>query len=289
MRVGDQMIPPDAKTKLYLLVGNPVDHSLSPSMHNAAFAALNINSVYLACPIQKTKLYATLEGIKALSVAGANVTSPYKEAVIPFLDSISTESKLLRSVNTIINRNGRLYGESTDGEGFYRSLRETVPGFEINKGIMIVGAGGAARAAAYVMARNGAARFTIVNRTPENGYALSRLLVATAPAVKSDYLPLSRKEVRNALNNCQLIIYGLPFDDTEFIASVLEQKSFYEEKFLFDFRYFPARTAVMSAFEKKGGLAFNGLKMLLWQAVLSFELFTGQTAPVTVMRKVAAV
>lgn len=281
------MLSPDAKTKLYFLVGNPADHSLSPLIHNAAFAALKINSVYLACTVVKSKLNAAMEGIRALSAAGANVTSPYKEAVIPFLDSLSPEARLLQSVNTIINRDGRLHGETTDGPGFYRSLQEVAPGYDSGKRIMVVGAGGAARAAAYTAACNGAAKFAVINRTPAKGRALARLLAEPAPVAESIYLPLSSEGIRQALNDCSLVIYCLPFDNTEFINAVSENEIFSEEKVLIDLRYLPARTKVMSAFAGKGGLAFNGLGMLLHQAAFSFEYFTGLKAPFDVMLRAA--
>lgn len=281
------MLSPDAKTKLYFLVGNPADHSLSPSIHNAAFAALKINSVYLACTVEEAKLYAAMEGMRALSAAGANVTSPYKEAVIPFLDSLSPEAQLLQSVNTIINRSGRLHGETTDGRGFYRSLQESAPEYDSGECIMVVGAGGAARAAAYTAARYGAVQFAIINRTPEKGRALAKLLSETASVAKSIYLPLSREDIKKALNECNVVIYSLPLDNTEFINAVSESEVFSEEKVLIDLRYLPARTAVMTAFEGKGGLAFNGMLMLLHQAAFSFEYFTGQKAPFQVMLRAA--
>ncbi len=285
------MVPPDAKTKLYILLGNPVDHSLSPVIHNAAFTALRINSVYLACPVEEIRLQAALEGMKALAVAGANVTSPYKEAVIPFIDSISSEARLLSSVNTIINRDGHLHGETTDGEGFYRSLQEKVSGSETGRpGIMVVGAGGAARAAAYALTiHGGAARFTVVNRTPQKGLALAKLITEAHPDKKSVFLPLKFADMKSALNDCGMIIYSLPFDEPAFMAAISTGKTklFCKNKILFDLRYHPARTAVMTAFEKQGGLAYNGLGMLLQQAALSFELFTGQKAPLEAMHKAA--
>lgn len=280
------MAPPDAKTRIYVLVGNPVDHSLSPLIHNAAFNALKINSVYLACLVEKKRLHPALEGLRSLSAAGANITSPYKETVIPYLDSLSPEARLLSSVNTIINQNGRMHGETTDGEGFYRSLSEIVPERQsAHHSVMIVGAGGAARAAAYALARHGTKEFSVVNRTPEKGQLLSSIL-SREPAVNlSRYVPLQQQEIQRALKECSLIVYALPFDEPEFMAALSAEIPGSREQYLFDLRYHPARTAVMSAFEKNFGRAFNGLEMLLQQAAISFELFTGQKAPLKVMRK----
>jgi len=282
------MLKADAKTKLYFLLGNPVGHSISPAVHNAAFNALKINSIYTACRVEELKLAAAMDGIRALSVAGANVTAPYKEAVIPLLDSISPEALLIRSVNTIFNQDGELHGESTDGEGFYSSFREVAPDYEVGQNTMIVGAGGAARAVAYAMANHGTGYFNVINRSQEKGEFLTDLL-SKKPNVKFNrYLPLKQEAIKKALNDFRIIIYALSVDEPEFITAVSTDKFCCEGKLLFDLRYHPARTAVMSAFEKSGGRAYNGLGMLLWQAVLSFELFTGQKAPLAVMRNAAA-
>lgn len=280
-------MPPDAKTKFYVLVGRPVDHSFSPALYNAAFDDLKINSVYLACPVEENRLKAALEGMRALGVAGANVTSPYKEAVIPFLDSLSPQAGFSRSVNTIINRDGHLQGETTDGEGFYCALPADTAKFETEREILFVGAGGAVRAVAYVMARNTPLNFTFINRSSDNGLALSKLIAEQFPAKKSVYLPLNEMDIITALRKCRLVIYGLPLDDHEFIAAISKDKALIEGKKLFDLRYHPKRTPVMEVFEKQGGLACNGLEMLLQQAALSFELFTGQKAPLDIMRRAA--
>lgn len=278
---------PDAKTGLFCLIGYPVDHSLSPRIHNAAFEALQLNSIYLACPVELSNLQAALEGMKALSISGANVTSPHKEAVIPFLDSLSGEAEKIRSVNTIINRNGRLHGETTDGRGFYRVLEEAEAGHSAKRGVMVVGAGGAARAAAYSLASAGFERFFIFNRTVEKGQALSKLLEQTDSVIESFSLPLEKTAIAEALLDCGLIIYTLPHDEPEFQVALSTATDLCEGKYLFDLRYGPSSSAIIDSFKQKGGRAFNGLGMLFWQAAYAFELFTGQKAPLQVMRRAA--
>jgi len=120
----------DARTKLFLLLGDPVEHSLSPAMHNGAFEALNLNCVYLSAQVTKENLEAAIQGMRALLIAGANVTIPHKEAVIPYLDALTPEAQQVGSVNTIVNQCGHLTGTTTDGEGFYQALQQYKPGCE---------------------------------------------------------------------------------------------------------------------------------------------------------------
>lgn len=279
------MVMHDARTRLYLLLGNPVDHSLSPALHNSAFRAQGINSIYLASQLEHEGLKAALEGMKALSIAGANVTYPFKEAVVPYLDSISIEAESVNAVNTIINRNGKLHGEITDGEGLFASLEEIFPTFEQNSRVAIIGAGGACRSAAYTLADRGAERVTIFNRTVEKAEALSDLLTSKTAVGSSFYYPLEKELLKEALGDHSLIIYGLPFDSDLFMEAVKESPLPDENTLLYDLRYNPYQTKVMELFRAEGGRCCNGLGMLLWQAVYAYELFTGRTAPVEVMKK----
>jgi shikimate dehydrogenase len=276
----------NARTRLFFLLGNPVDHSLSPAMHNAAFSALKINSVYLACPVEEKRIGAAVESIRALAVGGANVTSPYKEQVIPYLDSLSSEAENLQAVNTIINRNGYLHGEITDGEGCYRALLESSPATIGELSCLIIGLGGAARAAATCLNRHGAKEIYIANRTLDKAKAWSERLVNERPALVSGYLPLQQSKLVEAIEKCDVLIYGLPVDDPTLLSTLATMPKFADEKRFFDMRYHPETTALMTAFRENGGHAENGLTMLLWQAVLAFELFTSLQAPVEVMRLV---
>lgn len=279
------MVVPDARTSLYLLLGNPVDHSLSPAIHNSAFRVQGVNSIYLASEIEHGNLNAVLQGIKALSIAGANVTYPFKEAVVEYLDSISIEAESVNAVNTIINRNGELHGEITDGEGFFASLKEIFPAYEQNSRVAIIGAGGACRSAAYTLADRGAERISIYNRTVDKAESLSDLLTSKTAVGSSFYYPLEKELLKEALGEHSLIIYGLPFDSELFMESVRESPLIDENTLIYDLRYNPYQTKVMELFKAEGGRSSNGLGMLLWQAVYAYELFTGRTAPVEVMKK----
>ncbi len=274
----------NARTRLFLLLGNPVDHSLSPVLYNAAFSALKINSVYLACPVEEKFIGAAVASIRALSVGGANVTSPYKEQVIPYLDTLSSDAENLQAVNTIINRNGYLHGAITDGEGCYRALLESSPATAKGLSYLIIGLGGAARAAATSLNRHGAKEIYIANRTLDKAKAWSERLLNERPALVSGYLPLEQSNLIEVIEKCDVLIYGLPLDDPVLLSALVAMPKFADQKRLFDMRYHPETTSLMTVFRENGGHAENGLSMLFWQAVLAFELFTAQQAPVEAMR-----
>ncbi len=275
----------DAETKLYFLLGNPVAHSLSPALHNAAFQALHFNAVYLAAKVDQNQVGNALKGMRALQIAGANVTSPHKEAVIEYLDEVSEEARLIRSVNTIINKDGRLKGCSTDGSGFYRAMLAKVADYDPTWPVMIVGTGGAARAVSYTMAEKGVQKIYLVNRSQEKSMDLARLLSRFSTLTECQPLPLDKSSLTSALTKCLLIIYTLPLDHPLIKDLFEENTDLGKGKILYDLRYSPSRSSTMAAFEKAGGIAYNGADMLLWQAVEAFKIFTGYEAPLAVMQK----
>ncbi len=275
----------NAQTRFCFLLGNPVNHSLSPALHNSAFKALNLNYSYLAAHVEEERIGAAVEGLRALSAAGANVTSPFKEAVIPFLDSVSAEANTIRSVNTIVNRQGSLFGTTTDGSGFYHFLKHSTPDYRLEQPVMIVGAGGAARAVAYTLARSGASEIFIVNRSAAKAEDLADLIRNETDPGRCNTLPFQAEELLPALAKCRLIVYTLPLDSEEFMAALDKSRLSFSESFLYDLRYSPEKSAVMKRFNQSGGRAYNGLGMLLWQAVIAFEHFTGHKAPVAAMQE----
>ncbi len=275
----------DAKTKLYLLIGKPVGHSLSPALHNAAFKALNLNCAYLAAPVETDSIAEAISGFRALNIAGANVTSPHKEAVIAHLDQVSEEAKTLSSVNTIINNNGKLTGLSTDGTGFIRAVVDSVKNIQTSQPVMVVGAGGAARAVAYSLAVKGVEELFLINRSLNRAQALAEILFSKTPLKKCYIESSETTDFTNMLKKCPLVIYTLPLDLPGFSGALQKIKALPPESCLFDLRYSPSVTAVMQEYEKAGGRSFNGIGMLFWQAAEAFKLFTGRDAPLQVMRR----
>jgi len=274
----------NAQTKIYLLLGSPVSHSLSPLLQNTAFLNLDLNAVYLACDVSREKIVDAIKGIKALSVAGFNVTSPLKEAVIPFLDSLSAEAEVISSVNTVVNRNGMLYGLSTDGYGFIQSLADLPVDIVSDRPALVIGTGGAARAVALAMAKSSFSTILITGRDYDKASYLANLCQLHSKACCSAVV-YSKQELKKVISNCSFIVYCLPVDSFT-VHEALGRHPVMEQKIvLYDLRYSPAITPVMKKFQDCGGYAVNGSGMLFWQGVKAFEEFTGKGAPVKIMQE----
>ncbi len=162
----------DGSTVVLGIFGDPVEHSLSPRMQNAAIAAAGINAVYVPFHVEKGAVGAAVAAVRALGLLGVNVTVPHKEAVLPYLDAIDAEAEMIGAVNTIVNRCGRLIGYNTDGQGFLASLRSDLAFDPGGRKAVVLGAGGAARAAVAALAKAGAAAVTIVNRSRDRAETL---------------------------------------------------------------------------------------------------------------------
>lgn len=274
----------DGATRLYLLLGNPVDHSLSPALHNRGFTELGLNCRYLTSPVEPGRIGAAVEGLRALAVAGANVTAPFKQAVIPFLDHLSADAGLVESVNTIVNRDGLLEGYSTDGAGFIQSLRETFPTVNPSQPLLLAGAGGAARAVALAVARWGCPQIYIANRGREGALKLAGVLARQLPRVRCEVLELEPGALLEPLSRCGVIAYALPVDHEAFLTALEYRGEVPNGQVLVDFRYSKTSSKVMLRYKQGGGAISDGRGMLFWQAVEAFRLFTGREAPVEAMR-----
>jgi len=271
----------NSETKLTGIIGYPLKHTLSPKMHNEVFRALNLNYLYLPFEVTEEMLVQALAGLKALNLCGVNVTIPYKEKVLPFLDEITMEAKTIGAVNTIVNDRGRLIGYNTDAPGFLLSLKEY--GIEISgKKILLLGAGGAARAVAYALLTAGA-ELIIANRTKKKAEELAEDFSAVGKILEILELgedPISLQSYFMAVNTLPLGMHPYehqmpPVDFTgvssDFVA--------------YELIYNPPETIFLKMAKEKGAKTINGLSMLLWQGVLAFEKWTGVTPPVDVMKK----
>jgi shikimate dehydrogenase len=264
-----------------LLIGHPLGHSLSPVFQNAAFRAAGIDAHYRLADVLPEHLAATVVSLRAGDMLGANVTVPYKQAVIPFLDDLSDDARALGAVNTIVNRAGRLFGLNTDVPGFAADLREhdiDIAG----KTVVMLGAGGAARGVAAALAGMGVARIVIVNRTPERAAAI----VEQYPHVAS-VMTGERAMMHVALADAAIIVnatsVGLHGDDIPIPVNVLNELS--PQTVVYDLIYRP--TALLRAAEAHGLRAIDGLGMLVHQGALAWEQWTEQPAPLDVMREAA--
>ena len=260
----------NSKTSLYCVLGDPISHSLSPVMHNSAFMHTGYNGAYLAFNVKDIK--AAVTGIKGLNIKGASITIPHKLTVMEHLDEIDETAKKIGAVNTIINRDGKLYGSNTDCLGATNALLERT---EIkNKDVVLIGAGGAARAIGFgILAQGG--KLTIINILEDEGELLAKDLGV-------NYYPLS---YFNKLD-CNILINATPLGmapDTN--AMAVEANYINQEMVVMDIVYNPLETRLLKEAKKAGCVTVNGVSMFVHQGVAQFEIWTGEKAPVEVMRK----
>ncbi|MDI6890991.1 MAG: shikimate dehydrogenase [Thermodesulfovibrionales bacterium] len=261
------------RTKITGLFGYPVEHTLSPAMHNAAFEALGLDYCYVAFPVHPDYIKDAVMAIRALNIAGVNVTIPHKERVIPFLDDIDEEASLIGAVNTIVNSSGRLKGYNTDGRGFTQSLSERGIPAE-GKDILIIGAGGASRSISYYLGQKaeGLFLYDIDEEKAERLVQDLKKILNNISAV-DDITRTERFHI--IINATPLGLKGedpLPFDTTLLRPDQTVCDLIYK------------KTRLLEEASKKGCVTLNGLGMLLWQGVFAFELWTGRKPPVDVMR-----
>lgn len=268
----------DGKTKLFGIIGNPVTHSFSPAMHTAAFQAVGINAVYLPFQISESFLPDCILSFRELHVLGFNVTVPYKEAVMPFLDVISEEARLIGAVNTVVYNGNQWIGYNTDGLGFVQSLKEKTGSIQGNQ-VTLLGAGGSARSIAYSLLKENVDRLTIWNRTQEKAEQLIEELQNLFPDADIRYINNLESESTGILINTTSV--GMDGKSSPLDSSVSLQAC----KLTADIIYNPSRTPLLRSAEKAGIPVLNGIGMLLYQGTAAFEIFTGTQAPVEVMRK----
>jgi shikimate dehydrogenase len=268
------------------LIGWPVEHSVSPSMHNAAFRELGLDWEYRLLSTPPGKVQARLGALEGDGYRGANVTVPHKFAVMPYLHSVAQSAQAMGAVNTIVVQEGHLRGANTDGDGFLAALREA--GFEPSgRQALVLGAGGSARAVVYSLAQAGCP-VTIYNRSAERAAALVQYLTDAGVGQ-----PLSAVESAH-LEDLDFSRFGLLVNATplgmypEIHASPwpdgLPLPSHWT---VFDLVYNPEQTSLMIEARAAGAKAIGGLAMLVHQGAKAFELWTGQEAPVDVMRAAA--
>lgn len=269
-------------SQVFAVFGDPIGHSLSPAMHNAAFQALGLNSVYIPCRVRPEQLKFAVLGIRAMNFKGVNVTIPHKQAIAGELDEIFGDSLQSGSVNTIINRNGKLYGTSTDGIGLVRSLYEE-GGFEPGgKNVLILGAGGSAAAIIYRLIAAEVKSITLLNRTFKNAANLSRKVFDDTgfpvKAVEFDRLTTLEWDSIDLVINATSV--GLQDQ-----KSLLPQHLLHPDLFIYDLVYHRGTsTPLYDQAVKAGCRVLSGLSLLLYQGAESFRLWFEMEPPINVMR-----
>jgi shikimate dehydrogenase len=262
------------KTRIVALLGYPVEHSLSPEMHNRAFKSLDIDYCYIALEVNPDMLRAAVSGIRAFGFAGVNVTVPHKEAVMPMLDIVDSEASFIGAVNTVVNSNGKLTGYNTDGRGFMKSFEEE--GIDVEgKKVFIIGSGGGARAISYYLSEKTSDLFLFDIDTKKADKLKDDLLINR----KNVHRPDGLEEIRDA----DIVINATPLGLKQDDPLPLDVSMLNQSQIVGDLIY--KETPLQREAAKRSCRTFNGLGMLLWQGVLAQELWTGKTPPLEVMRK----
>lgn len=279
-----QMPPVHGKTQILGVFGFPVEHSLSPAMHNAAIAALGLSYIYLPFQVSPEHLEQAIRSLPALGIVGVNLTIPHKESVLPFLDDITEEAHDVGAVNTVHCVEGKLLGDNTDGRGFFTPLIER--GVSISgKQVLVLGAGGAARSVVFRLVREGA-RVILVNRTRERAEQLAQDVAAAGFGAVVDVLDLSdRVRYAEATRQATLLVnttrVGM-FPHAEELPPVALEE-FTPNLTVYDLVYNPIQTRLLQEAEQRGCPVLNGVKMLVGQGALAFERWTGVVPPRDVM------
>ena len=267
------MIQISGRTKIAGLFGYPVEHTLSPAMHNAAFTELGLDYCYVPFLVHPDYLEYAVKAIKSLNLSGVNVTVPHKEKVMPFLDEINEEASFIGAVNTIVNSGGRLIGYNTDGRGFIESLSEGGISIE-DKNILIIGAGGASKAISYYLSQKAKTLYLY----DIDKYKVEKLVQDLNNIFNNVYII----ENISSIDRFHIIINATPLglkkeDPLPFDTTLLRT-----EQTVCDVIY--KKTRLLEEASKKGCVTLDGMGMLLWQGVFAFELWTGKKPRVEVMR-----
>jgi shikimate dehydrogenase len=267
--------------------GWPVEHSRSPAMHNAAFAALRLPYIYVPFPVRPEQIGPALQSLAALGIIGVNLTIPHKESALPFLDEITDEAREIGAVNTVHCLDGRLLGDNTDGRGFYEPLRElglTLAG----KSAVVLGAGGAARAVVFRLARE-RAKVTLVNRTQERAEQLAEAVAAAGYDARSVQIVAleDAPALGAALADAELLVQTTSigmYPHTDAMPPV-PLEAIHPDLLVYDLVYNPLETRLLKAARLRGCRTLTGVKMLVGQGAAAFQRWTGLWPPTDVMEQ----
>ena len=276
----------NGSTLHFAVIGDPIGHSRSPLMHNAAFRALGIDADYTAIHVTREGLPDFLRRART-SLNGFNITVPHKNAVIPFLDGVTPRAALAGSVNTVSVRDGKLFGDTTDAIGLERAVQE-VFGLPLKgANICILGCGGVVRALVFHLADAGCSRLRILNRTAEKAIQLTNEILKHAPSLDCGFAALDdRPSVEKAFDGADLVIQCTSLGLKDGDGSPVDPDLIPASACLFDTIY--RETEILVRCRERGLRVSGGLPMLVHQGAESFRIWTGREAPVEVMRTAAS-
>ena len=263
----------------YAVIGDPIDHSLSPNIHNAAFRHLKLDHTYIAYKIPAGELVAGIEALKAIKIAGFNVTIPHKIEMMKFLDEMDTTCKVIGAVNTVLNEDGKLKGYNTDMIGFLDPIKKKNLTIKDSQ-VLLLGAGGAARAIVTAMVKEKAGKITIVNRTLENANKLAEF----AKKIGGNVDTVSIQEANKLITDYKFIINSTSIGMRN-EPSPISTENISKDSIVYDIVYQPINTDLIKKSKENGATVIYGYEMLLSQAACSFEIWHKMEAPYDVMKK----
>lgn len=279
-------------TKIVGVIGAPVEHSRSPQMHNAALVKAGLDYVYVPFHVPVDAVAAAMNGFKALNVVGINVTLPHKQAVIHFLTSISREAELIGAVNTLTFINGEVHGENTDAPGFLRALEETGASVPVDKDVVVLGAGGSARAVVVALALAGVRSVVIANRTVLKAVVLAEELSEkinvqeeTGHKTVLEGMGLQDSRLPDAVKGSALLVNTASSSMDTLHPLLIDSNWLQPSTTVYDIVYTPPMTTLLTTAAEKGCKIVGGIGMLVHQGAIAFERWTGIEPCVETMQK----
>lgn len=268
--------------ELYGVIGDPIAHSMSPLMHNDAFKALHYDADYHAFHVTPDNLEVAVKGMKAIGVSGFNVTIPHKTAIIPYLDEIDPLAEAIGAVNTVVRKGTKWIGYNTDGPGFIQSLKEDWKEDVMNEHVLVVGAGGAAKAIYYALAQSGVKQIDICNRTLDKAIALQQ-----ANPFHCQSKAITLRDAEECLAQYSLIVQTTSIGMHPNVhLQPISLKHLNINAYVADIIYNPFETAFLNEAKRLGANIQNGLGMFIYQGAIAFEKWTGQTPNVKRMKQI---
>ncbi len=273
----------DSRLKIFALIGYPVGHTLSPYMHNAAFSKLKIKALYIPLSVEPKRLRQTIKILKDANIGGFNITIPFKSICMRYLDRVDKLASMIGAVNTVVVKGKRLIGYNTDATGFLRSLKKDLRLSPKNKSALLIGAGGAAMAVAFSLAKEGAKEIFITDIVKTKAVSLAKNIRKYFPKCKIK--STTNYELRTTNYDIDLLVNATPLGMKKSDPLPVNPKLLHNRLSIYDVVYNPSPTKLVETAKKRKIKAVNGLGMLLYQGAEAFQLWTGRRAPIAVMRK----
>ena len=273
----------NGQTRIVGVIGDPVQHSRSPQMHNAAIVERKLDYVYVPFHVRSGELREAIEGFKALNVLGVNVTIPHKQTVMPILDDVSHEATLIGAANTLIFCDGRVSGDNTDAQGFLRAMTEEGIDIPVGGSAVVLGAGGAARAVVVALALSGLGLITVANRTGWKAIQFEKNL-ATISETEISAVDLASNQLNSAIRSADLLVNTTSVGMQETDQLLIDPDSLNPGTIVYEIVYSPPETPLLRVAREKGCQTIGGIGMLVHQGAIAFEKWIGIVPNVETMR-----